>query len=191
MNDIKGVYMIKILLRVLIVFIWVICFCDIVLYADNGKEKLKSQISYHVLQQDVRSALKDISTQLHIPIHLASSVKGKVAAGEYKGSGEEILDQIVSDLNLQWFFDGNSIYISNIADAKMRIIRLNNFTIKSLKKALENIDLDHTAYPLKHDPYNNMVSVYGPPRYVAMVEVVAHHLTLRGKEKPHVLRGHI
>ena len=59
----------------------------------------------------------------------------------------------------------------------------------NLYQALENIHLDTEGFPLRHDDYNNMVTVYGPPRYVAMVEVVAHYLTMRKQDKPTVLRG--
>ncbi|MEM6603549.1 MAG: hypothetical protein AAF621_05820 [Pseudomonadota bacterium] len=150
---------------------------------------LDREIVYTVLQQDIKSALKDMSTQMNTAITVASNIKGKVAAGEYRGRGRDILDQMVADLNLQWFYDGNAIYVSNISDAQMKIMRLKDFSIDTLEAALTNIKLDTSSYPLRYDAYNNMVTVYGPPRYVAMVEVVAHYLSMRAMDRPSVLRG--
>lgn len=158
-------------------------------YGAQDKTPLKQEVVYNVLQQDIRSALRDMSTQMGVPINMATNVKGKVAAGEYRGTSRQVLNEMVADLNLHWFYDGRSIYVSNISDAQMKILRLKDFTMNNLTQALHNIYLDTESFPLRHDDYNNMVTVYGPPRYVAMVEVVAHYLTMRKQDKPTVLRG--
>lgn len=150
---------------------------------------LLQKVSYNVLQQDVRSALKDMSTQIGVAINVATNVKGNVAAGNYQGTAREVLDQMVADLNLHWFYDGRSIYVSTAGDAQMKILRLNHFGVDDLEVALDNIMLDTRNFPLRFDEYNNMVTIYGPPRYVAMVEVVAHYLTMKVNDKPKVLRG--
>ena len=93
-------------------------------YGKSYKAPLNQEVVYNVLQQDIRSALRDMSTQMGVPINMASNVKGKVAAGEYRGTSRQVLDQMVADLNLHWFFDGRSIYVSNISDAQMKILRL-------------------------------------------------------------------
>lgn len=176
-----------------IVFL-IVCFAYVALPAfanevQKTKNPLDQDMAYSVLQQDVRGALRDISTQMGIAINVASNVKGNVASGNYKGTGREVLDQMVSDLNLHWFFDGRSIYVTAVSDAQMKILRLNSFSVASLEKALKNIYLDTNNFPLRYDEYNNMVTLYGPPRYVAMIEVVAHYLTMRANDKPQVLRG--
>jgi type III secretion protein C len=159
-------------------------------YATTSRENLlDKQVEYNVIQQDIRSALKDMSTQMGIPINVASNVKGNVTAGNYAGTARKILDEMVADLNLQWFFDGRSVYVTSISDAQMKILRLQDFTMPTLEAALDNIWLDTQNFPLRYDEYNNMVTVYGPPRYVAMIEVVAHYLTMRVNDKPKVLRG--
>lgn len=154
----------------------------------NGSP-LDEKISYYVLQQTVGSAIKDIATQLNLPVIIAPNVKGKVAAGKYKGTAREVLDMMVADSNLHWFFDGRSIQVTSVQDAIMHVIQLNRYSLMNLEQALKQINFDTTAFPIRYDEVNNMAIVYGPPKYVATVEVVAHHLANRAKQKPDVIRG--
>ncbi len=150
---------------------------------------LDKNIQYYVLAQDIRGALQDVSSQIKIPIVPAANVKGKASAGKYAGKARNVLDSLTADLNLHWYFDGRTIYVTPVQDALMHVVRLKSFNFKSLSEALDAIKVDTKQFPLKYDPENNMAVVYGPPRYVATVEVVAHYLTLRGLDKPAVLRN--
>lgn len=150
---------------------------------------LDKQISYYVLQQSIRAAMKDIGTQIGVPILIAPNVKGKVAAGKYKGTARAIFDQISADAGIHWYFDGRAIQVTNVKDAIMHVIKLGGFNFNDLIYTLHLIQIETNNFPIRHDKDNNLVIVYGPPKYVATVEVVAHHLTLRAREKPSVIRG--
>ena len=150
---------------------------------------LDKKISYYVLQQTVALAIKDIGTQINLPVVIAANVKGKVAAGKYKGTARELLDQMVADSNLHWFYDGRTIQVTSVQDAVMHIVQLNSFSFGTLEKALEMIKFDTKGFPIRYDEYNNMAIVYGPPKYVATIEVVANHLANRARQKPDVIRG--
>jgi type III secretion protein C len=153
------------------------------------KSPLDKKISYYVLQQTVALAVKDIATQLNLPVVIAPNVKGKVAAGKYKGTAREILDLMVADSNLHWFYDGRSIQVTSVQDAIMHIVQLNHYSFMNLEQALKQINFDTTAFPIRYDAINNMAIVYGPPKYVATIEVVASHLANRAMQKPGVIRG--
>lgn len=155
----------------------------------QAKTPLDTNISYYALQQTVRMAMKDIGTQINVPVIIASNVKGKIAAGKYEGKAREVLDQMVADANLHWYYDGRAIQVTNVKDAVMHVVQLNTITFDTLKQTLEVIKLDTEGFPMRHDASNNMVIVYGPPKYVATIEVVAHHLSNRAKFKPDVIRG--
>ena len=178
-------------MKKIIFFITIFYICVTSAFAVPQPENypLDRKITYHVLQQDIRSALRDISTQVGIPVVVASNVKGKVAAGEYKGTARDVMNMLVADLNLHWYYDGRSVQVTTVQDAVMHVVRLNTFTFDALDNALKMIYLDTKEFPLRYDAHNNMVVVYGPPKFVATVEVVAHYLTMRAKDKPNVLRG--
>lgn len=150
---------------------------------------LEKKISYYVLQQTVGLAMKDIGTQINVPIIIAQNVKGKVAAGKYEGTAREILNQMVADSNLHWYYDGRSIQVTNVQDAVMHVVQLSSFSFSSLEMALNTINLDTKGFPIRYDEHNNMAIIYGPPKYVATIEVVAHHLATRSLQKPNVIRG--
>ncbi|MFT6071583.1 MAG: type III secretion protein C [Alphaproteobacteria bacterium] len=156
---------------------------------DDALAPLNKRISYYVLQQSVGSAMKDIGTQVNIPVIISSNVQGKVAAGKYEGTAREILNQMVSDSNLHWYYDGRAIHVTNVKDAVMHVVQLNSFSFDTLMRTLHMIKLDTAGFPMRHDSENNLVIVYGPPKYVATVEVVAHHLANRAGRKPSVIRG--
>jgi type III secretion protein C len=120
---------------------------------------------------------------------IAPNVKGKVAAGKYKGTAREILDLMVADSNLHWFYDGRAIQVTSVQDAIMHIVQLNNYSLTNLEQALKQINFDTSAFPIRYDAVNNMAIVYGPPKYVATIEVVANHLANRSRQKPDVIRG--
>lgn len=150
---------------------------------------LEKKISYYVLQQTVGLAIQDIATQINVPVVIAHNVKGKVAAGKYEGTARDILNQIVADSNLHWYFDGRSIQVTSVQDAIMHVVQLNAFSFDALEMALHTINLDTKSFPIRYDSYNNMAIIYGPPKYVATIEVVAHHLATRASQKPEVIRG--
>ena len=150
---------------------------------------LDKKISYYVLQQTVALAIKDIGTQINVPVVIAPNVKGKVAAGKYKGTARELLDQMVADSNLHWYYDGRSIQVTAVQDAVMHIVQLSTFSFETLQHALSSIHLDTKGFPIRFDENSNMAIVYGPPKYVATIEVVAHHLATRAQQKPDVIRG--
>jgi type III secretion protein C len=155
-------------------------------YATN---QLEMHISYYVLQQSINSALKDVATQIGLPIVIAQNVKGKVAAGKYEGSARDILNALVADLNLHWYFDGRTIHVTSVQDAVMHVVQLNSYSFDTLSQALNTIKLDTREFPLRYDERNHMVIIYGPPKYVATIEVVANHLAVKARYKPDVIRG--
>jgi type II secretory pathway component GspD/PulD (secretin) len=150
---------------------------------------LEKKISYYVLQQTVGLAIQDIATQINLPVVIAHNVKGKIAAGKYEGTARDILNQMMADSNLHWYFDGRSIQVTSVQDAVMHVVQLNSFSFGSLEMALHTINLDTRGFPIRYDAHNNMAIIYGPPKYVATIEVVAHHLATRASQKPEVIRG--
>jgi type II secretory pathway component GspD/PulD (secretin) len=147
-------------------------------------------VNYYIINQDVRSAMSDISKILNVPITLANDVKGKATAGKYSGTPVQILDKLCADLGLQRFYDGNTLYISKASSAMTKVLDLKNISMADLTAGLTQVGIDLQQFPVRFDAERNLAILYGPPRYIAVAEAVAAQIIQnRARSRPSVLRG--
>ncbi len=147
-------------------------------------------VSYYIVNQDVRSAMLDMSKILSVPITLAPDVKGKATAGKYEGTPLQILDKLCNDLGLQRFYDGNTLYISKASSAITKVLDLKNIAMPDLLRGLTRVGVDLEQFPVRFDAERNLAILYGPPRYIAVAEAVAAQIMQnRARNRPSVLRG--
>jgi type II secretory pathway component GspD/PulD (secretin) len=161
-----------------------------ILSPQTGLTSLEQNMDYYVLQQDIRSVLEDISSVIKIPIITASNVKGKATAGQYSGAAMQVITNITHDLNLHWYFDGSTIYVTRVSDAITHIIPLQGISVQELVYALQKATTSAKQFPFRYDDHNNIIVLYGPPKYVAFIEMLAQSLIhQKMRSKPNVLFG--
>lgn len=102
-----------------------------------GKEWLKRDYHYVVIDQDVRDVLTEFGRNLSLPIEISRQVRGRVRGDIQGGNAEEFLDQIVAANGLAWYFDGGVLYVTSRSEITQRTLDLQGVDSAKLTHDLE------------------------------------------------------
>jgi type II secretory pathway component GspD/PulD (secretin) len=128
---------------------------------------------YIVVDQDARDTLLEMGRQLNIPIKLSDQIKGRVQGPLPAATAEEFLKRVCESQGLVWYFDGSVLHISTEAELKTELIDLGQLPAKDLTHRLGQLGIADARYPLRTTGDVRIISVSGPPAYVALVRQTA------------------
>ncbi len=118
-----------------------------------------------------------LSIKLGKPIIVSPEVKRRKVTGEFNMAfPEKILNQLTTTMALNWFNDGQSLYIFTNAELKNEIIQLRFAPYQELLSYLKATGLYDTRYPTRAKPDAGSFYLSGPPLYVDLVKAAAKYL---------------
>lgn len=125
---------------------------------------------YITLDQSVGDALTEFGRNVGIPVKVSSSVKGRVGPGLPVGSARQFLDSVSSRYGLVWYFDGSAINVSTEAETRTELFKLDEKSISGVTERLDRLGINDPRFPIRVSQPDQMVSVSGPPTYLAQVK---------------------
>ncbi|SFJ63470.1 type III secretion protein C [Bradyrhizobium sp. Gha] len=148
--------------------------------------------SYTVLDQDLAAALQEFGNNLNIRVNVSTEVKGRIRGRMPDLPPREFLERLINLYNLQWYYDGMVLYVSDAREAQSRLLVLSPINFDAFKAALDALKISDERYIVRAVPGDGLVFASGPPRFVALVEqtlkgLVAEAQARRnpsGSEKP-------
>lgn len=126
--------------------------------------------SYTVLDQDLVAALQEFGNNLNIRVNVSPEVKGRIRGRMPNLAPREFLERLANLYNLQWYFDGLVLYVSDAHEAQSRLFVLNQITFDAFKSALDSLNISDERYVVKATNGDGVVFTSGPPRFIALVE---------------------
>ncbi|WP_305884585.1 MULTISPECIES: secretin N-terminal domain-containing protein [unclassified Bradyrhizobium] len=126
--------------------------------------------SYTVLDQDLATALQEFGNNLNIRVNISTGVKGRIRGRMPDLSPREFLERLISLYNLQWYYDGLVLYVSDAHEAQSRLLILNPISFDAFKAALDALNISDERYIVRAVPGDGLVFASGPPRFIALVE---------------------
>ncbi|WP_456794185.1 nodulation protein NolW [Bradyrhizobium sp. USDA 4506] len=126
--------------------------------------------SYTVLDQDLAAALQEFGNNLNIRVNVSTEVKGRIRGRIPELPPRGFLDRLIHLYNLQWYYDGLVLYISDAHEAQSRLLVLNPISFDAFKTALDALSISDERYIVKAAPGDGLVFAYGPPRFITLVE---------------------
>ncbi|MBO4227535.1 secretin N-terminal domain-containing protein [Bradyrhizobium neotropicale] len=126
--------------------------------------------SYTVLDQDLAAALQEFGNNLNIRVNVSAEVKGRIRGRMPDLAPREFLDRLTNLYNLQWYYDGLVLYISDAHEAQSRLLVLNPITFDAFKAALDALNISDERYVVRAAPGDGLVFASGPPRFIALVD---------------------
>lgn len=121
--------------------------------------------------------LSDFSAAQSLPAVVDARVEG-VVSGNFDTSPREFLDGISRAYSLLWYFDGTAFFFYPSSAIQSRIFRLKGYSRKQVVDLLDSLHLSSTRYPIRFDPANSTLLVYGPPRHVELVGLAIESLDI-------------
>jgi type III secretion protein C len=121
--------------------------------------------------------LSDFAAAQSAPAIVDARVEG-VVSGNFATSPREFLDGISRAYSLMWYFDGTAFYFYPSSAIQSRIFRLKGYSRKQVVELLDSLHLSSSRYPIRFDPANSTLLVYGPPRHVELVGLAIESLDI-------------
>ena len=118
---------------------------------------------------DVRTALESFGVAQGVPV-LCSQAVGGAFSGNFKDvPAADFLDRVTAMHNLVWYFDGTTIFISAASESTSTLIDLRYMKAGEVSAMLKELGVEDPRFPLKTASNDELILVYGPPRYVTLV----------------------
>lgn len=124
---------------------------------------------YIVIDQSVADALVEFGRNIRTPVRVSEKVRGRLSAGMPIGTAREFLDSVCQRYGLVWHYDGAVLNIATDAEIQTAIIRLDaNSSARAIAR-LDQLGIADTRFPIKLSEESDVISVSGPPSYLALV----------------------
>ncbi|OKO80651.1 nodulation protein NolW [Bradyrhizobium sp. AS23.2] len=142
--------------------------------------------SYTVLDQDLAAALQEFGNNLNIRVNVSPEVKGRIRGRMPDLAPREFLERLTGLYNLQWYYDGLVLYVSDAHEAQSRLLVLNPITLNAFKSALDSLDISDERYVVRAAPGDGLVFASGPPRFIALVDETLKGLVAEAQARPNL-----
>jgi|GEM_PF-2984677 len=144
---------------------------------------------YVVLDQDVRDVLGAFGSNLDIPVKVSDKVSGRVRGRLPELTPQKLLDQLAASFGLQWYYDGQVLYVTTVEEAVSEMLPLGTIRFEELQASLASLQLDDPRFPPRPLASANVALVSGPPRYVALVKETMQALQQAYQFQTTIVRG--
>ena len=118
---------------------------------------------------DVRQALDSFAVAQGIQVLCSEAVVGSFSGNFKDVPAAEFLDRLAAMHNLTWYYDGASIFVSSVSESLTTQIDLRYMKAAEVTAMLKELGVEDARFPLKTASDGELIMVYGPPRYVALV----------------------
>ena len=125
---------------------------------------------YITVNQSVGDALVEFGKNIGVTVRGSKEVKGRLSAGMPVGTAREFLEWVCNKYGLVWHFDGSVINVASQAEMQTEMIKVDANTASSAAERLATLGVSDLRFPVKVFEKDDVVSVSGPPSYVALVK---------------------
>jgi type II secretory pathway component GspD/PulD (secretin) len=125
---------------------------------------------YITVDQAVDDALIEFGKNTGVPVRVSKQVKGRLSAGMPVGTAREFLEWVCNRYGLVWHFDGSVLNVATEAEVRTEIFKLDANAASGAAERLATLGVSDSRYPIKVSEKDDVVSVSGPPSYVALVK---------------------
>lgn len=136
-------------------------------------------LTYHVVDQDVGGVIAGIAAQLGVRVDVSNGVQGEVHGRLPDGTVRATLDRLASLYRFDWYFDGQTLFATSMAQAQTKVLPLGAVPADDLLQTLAAFGVSDQRWPVRISRAGDMAYVSGPPRLVGMAENVLSALAQR------------
>lgn len=131
---------------------------------------------YTVLGGQVAESLRWLGNDLRIPVIVSDAVAGTITAPISGNSAQQYLNALASRYGLSWYFDGTTLYITNLSQTASQAVPLPRAGYAALIAALHKSGVLDGSVSAPTQANAAYAVVSGPPRYVEQVAQIARSM---------------
>lgn len=124
---------------------------------------------YLVIDQDVKDVLSEFGRNIGVPVDVSNEVTGRLRGRLPMVTAKDFLDQLCASYGLVWYFDGSTLHVNTKSEVKTEVIDIGRLPSKPLTARLTALGIADPRFPVRSTPHGGVVSVSGPPSYIALV----------------------
>lgn len=124
---------------------------------------------YLVFDQDLKDVLTEFGRHIDVPVEVSNQVKGRLRGRLPVAGSREFLNQLCESYGLVWYFDGSTLHINAKTEVKTELINIGGLPSDQLTARLSALGIADSRFPVRSTPDGGVVSVSGPPSYIALV----------------------
>jgi type III secretion protein C len=124
---------------------------------------------YLVIDQDIKDVLTEFGRNIGVPVEVSDQVTGRLRGRLPVVTAKEFLNRLCDSYGLVWYFDGSTLHINTKTEVKTELIDIGRLPSDQLTTRLNALGIADPRFPVRSTPNGGVVSVSGPPSYVALV----------------------
>ncbi|HGJ5907204.1 MAG TPA: type III secretion system outer membrane ring subunit SctC [Arsenophonus nasoniae] len=125
--------------------------------------------SYIAKDESLTDILVNFGANYDSAVIVSHKVNEQVSGHFAQETPKAFLQQLTNLYNLTWYYDGSVLYVFKNSEVQSKLIKLENTTVKTLRKTLIDSGIWDKKFSWKPDPHHQLVYVSGPPRYIELV----------------------
>lgn len=129
---------------------------------------------YVVLDQEIRATLTEFGRNLGIAVLLSDGVSGHLRGRIDASTAGGFLDRLTESNGLNWYYDGAVLHVSAASEFATRTLPTGGVRSDNVVEQLHRLDLADDRFGIRGA--GDVLSVSGPPAYVAAVQQVVQNM---------------
>nr|WP_314576629.1 type III secretion protein [uncultured Pseudomonas sp.] len=126
--------------------------------------------AYVLVEQDLRDALTEFARNLNVTVVMSDQVRGQSRRNIRGEAAGGFLSRLCDSNGLNWFYDGNILYISASAETDTRVFNVKGQALGQLEDYLAGLDVYGQQMSARPSAVGGEMRVSGPPAYLNMIQ---------------------
>lgn len=130
--------------------------------------------TYTVIDQDVRSTLREFGANLNVRVMMSDAVQGRIRGRLPPLPPGVFLDRIATMYGLDWYYDGYAISVTAHSEGTTQVLSTPGLPFPELKTGLTRMGIWDNRYVVRpQGEGTSLMLVAGPPHFVQLVQQTA------------------
>lgn len=129
---------------------------------------------YIIVDQDIRDVLAEFGRNTNMPISVSKNVKGRrIRNSSAFLPAKSFLKRICKSYGLVWYYDGAVLHINGENEIRTELINVSPSKPVAFIDQIKALGVSDGRYDLRPGAGDSVISVSGPPPFLAMVKKAA------------------
>ncbi|GLQ59881.1 hypothetical protein [Gluconobacter japonicus] len=124
---------------------------------------------FTMLQGSVIQALDQFGADIDLHVSSDPSLTQPVRKGLTASTPRGFLNRICTDYHLDWYFDGQTLFVTPASETVSEDVALDGVPFPTLTESLKARQISDARFPVRRTPDGQHITVFGPPRFRALV----------------------
>ncbi len=120
-------------------------------------------------QMPVRDAFDTFAVSQGLSVVMSAGVTGTFSGDFKEVPSQEFLEQVCTMHNLTWYYDGTALYIYASGEVMTTLVDLAYMKAADVRAMLSELGVEDGRFPIRTASNDELILVWGPPRYVELV----------------------